>query len=236
MLSKTLGSSRKFAAVGKVAGEFPQLLYALAVTHADDFGRQSGDAFTVKTRVFPSSLRAEDEFEAALVALEQGKLIIRYAADDETVMEILKFEEHQQGLHKRTSSKFPEPPPTLPGGSGNPPGVPSELNLTEPKGTELNGTALDARFDRFWKAYPKKKSKGAALKAWHRIKPSDLVLTQMLEAIGWQQNQPDWVKDGGKYIPHPMTWLNAKGWEDEPFHAPQVSAKTVQKMQGIYGD
>ena len=25
----------------------------------------------------------------------------------------------------------------------------------------------------------------------------------------------DWLEDDGKYIPHPATWLNAKGWEDE---------------------
>lgn len=236
MLSKTLGSSRKFATTGKHAGEFPQLLYALALPHADDFGRQSGDAFTVKNRVFPSSPRTEDEFEAALVALEQAKLIIRYASGDETVMEIVKFDDHQQGLHKRTKSEFPDPPPTLPGNSGNAPEIPSELNLTEPNGTELNGTALDARFDVFWQAYPKKKSKGAALKVWHRIKPNTHVLERMRAALGWQGQQPDWVKDGGKFIPHPATWLNAKGWEDEPFHAPSVSAKTVQKMQGIYGD
>jgi len=24
----------------------------------------------------------------------------------------------------------------------------------------------------------------------------------------------DWRKDSGQFIPHPATWLNAKGWED----------------------
>ncbi|MNY63023.1 hypothetical protein D3C86_1999290 [compost metagenome] len=25
----------------------------------------------------------------------------------------------------------------------------------------------------------------------------------------------DWLKDGGKYVPMPTTWLNGRRWEDE---------------------
>jgi hypothetical protein len=118
MLSKKLSTSRKFADVGRVAGEFPQLLYPLLVAHCDDFGRQPGDAFTVKHEVFPTSPRAEIEFESALVALEVGDMIQRYHAAGRHVIQVLLFEPHQQGLHKRTESEFPAPPPHVPGGSG----------------------------------------------------------------------------------------------------------------------
>ena len=30
-----------------------------------------------------------------------------------------------------------------------------------------------------------------------------------------EQIKKEWKKDGGKYIPHPATWLRARGWEDE---------------------
>jgi hypothetical protein len=135
MLSKSLGASRKFARCGAAAGEFPQLLFSLLVPHADDFGRMTSDAFTVKHAVFPTSPRSEDEFEAGLVALERAKLIVRYPHNDAQVLQIVKFEEHQRGLSKRTKSDFPAPPGEIPEIPHYSVEVPAELN-----GTELNGT------------------------------------------------------------------------------------------------
>lgn len=69
-------------------------------------------------------------------------------------------------------------------------------------------------FDTFWKSYPKKKSKGNALKAFQKaIKLTTIEV--ILESIKKLSQSDDWLKDGGKYIPHPSTWLNAQGWEDE---------------------
>lgn len=133
MLSKTLGTSRKFATTGKQAGEFPQLLFSLMVPHTDDFGRMPGDAFTIKNRVFPTSPRSEDEFDAALVALERTDLIVRYDVRGAQVIQIVKFDEHQQGLHKRTKSEFPAPPSEQSGTSGKVREIPSELKRTESK-------------------------------------------------------------------------------------------------------
>ena len=111
MISKTLGSSRRFADLGRDAnlGEFAQALYTLCVCHADDFGNGPGDAFTVKHRIFPTSPRTEPEFAAALELMAQVGLITLYDADDTRVMVITQFDVHQQGLHKRTKSKFPCP-------------------------------------------------------------------------------------------------------------------------------
>jgi len=72
-----------------------------------------------------------------------------------------------------------------------------------------------AHFDLFWKAYPKKKSKGQAEKAWSKIKPDQTLLQTILKAIDQNKQSAQWQKDNGQYIPHPATWLNAKGWEDE---------------------
>lgn len=135
MLSKSLGASRKFARCGTAAGEFPQLLFTLLVPHADDFGRMTSDAFTVKLAVFPSSARSEDEFEAALVALEHAKLIVRYPHAGGQVLQIVKFDEHQRGLHKRTKSDFPAPPAEIPHGAAE---VPAQEKRREPKRTQPN--------------------------------------------------------------------------------------------------
>jgi len=75
--------------------------------------------------------------------------------------------------------------------------------------------ALRERFDLFYASYPKKKSRGQAEKAFSRINPDEQLLRTILSAIERAKKSEDWTKENGRYIPHPATWLNAKGWEDE---------------------
>lgn len=70
----------------------------------------------------------------------------------------------------------------------------------------------DKSFDTFWTTYPKKVGKGAAEKAWQKLKPP---LAVVLEAIEAHKQTEQWSKDNGQYIPHPATWLNQRRWEDE---------------------
>lgn len=111
MISKSLGHSRKFAAVRVAAGklgEFTQILYVLLVANADSLGRQSGDPFTVKHAVLPTSKRGESEFAEALRALAADELIRWYEADGTQVIEVVSFTKHQD-LHKEAKkSTFPE--------------------------------------------------------------------------------------------------------------------------------
>lgn len=81
---------------------------------------------------------------------------------------------------------------------------------------EPRATRLDA-FESWWSAYPKKTGKGAALKAWKKINPGGEMFAKMIGALDWQRSQPQWLKDGGVYIPNPATYLNQSRWEDEPF-------------------
>jgi hypothetical protein len=83
----------------------------------------------------------------------------------------------------------------------------------------------DAEFDQFWAAYPKKKAKGDAEKAWRQMHPP---LQGVQEALQRARTDPEWVKEGGQYIPHPATWLRAKGWLDEPTPVTRVSGLMAQ--------
>jgi len=69
-------------------------------------------------------------------------------------------------------------------------------------------------FDDFWTAYPRKKSKGSAAKAW-KVKGCGKITERIMAALSAAKASPDWTKDGGKWIPYPATWLNAEGWNDE---------------------
>ncbi len=136
LVSRTLGSSRKFAALQKEAGklgEFCQGLYPLIVANTDDFGRMAGDAFTVKHAVFPTSPRREAEFQAALVAMHNAQLIHLYADESgQAIIQVRQFEAHQPGLSKRTKSRFSEPPGTFTEIRE----LPKQLNGIEEKRTE----------------------------------------------------------------------------------------------------
>lgn len=77
-----------------------------------------------------------------------------------------------------------------------------------------------ATFARFWQAYPRKVAKPAALKAWEKLKPDDLLAERICRAVGAQAATDQWRKDGGAFIPHPATWLNGRRWEDEIAPAP----------------
>lgn len=81
-----------------------------------------------------------------------------------------------------------------------------------------NATALASatadRFERFWKAYPRKVAKGAAQAIWRRLDPSEDLTATMLRAVARQSQSDQWQNP--KFIPHPTTWLNQGRWQDEP--------------------
>ena len=70
-------------------------------------------------------------------------------------------------------------------------------------------------FEEFWTAYPKKKAKEAAKKAWVKLKPDETLGKTIITAVLKSANTSDWKKENGKYIPYPATYLNGKRWEDE---------------------
>lgn len=88
------------------------------------------------------------------------------------------------------------------------------------------------RFERFWRTYPKRKGKDAAWRAWQKRNPDEALTDEMIAALHQQMRDPDWIKDSGKYIPHPSTWLNQARWHDEPVALPQVSETTLRVVKG----
>jgi hypothetical protein len=227
MFAKTLSTSRRYGRLHEVAGkraEFCQALYPLLVAHADDFGRLPGDVFTVKHAVVPTSPRKEHDITAALAALHLVGLIHWYEVGDAKCIQIENFEEHQQGLHKRSKSRFPEPQ----GNSGKVREIPSEQNRTEEKGTEENTLiALNERFERFWSEYPRKVGKDAARRVWLHRAPADDLTDLIIAKVREHRASAQWLKDGGQFIPHPRTWLHGKRWEDETTPALSRAAMPV---------
>ena len=82
-------------------------------------------------------------------------------------------------------------------------------------GDEQNPDIPTVTFEMFYSAYPKKRAREDALKAWGQghIQPDDL--KKLLPAIAAQKKTEDWRKDKGKYIPLPASWIRGKRWNDE---------------------
>lgn len=81
------------------------------------------------------------------------------------------------------------------------------------KNTTVAHAPDDGDFEYFWKAYPKRVGKAKALAAWKRAKrPALESVLSRLDAI---KASDQWRKDGGQFIPHPATWINRGGWDDE---------------------
>lgn len=69
-------------------------------------------------------------------------------------------------------------------------------------------------FEIFWSAYPRKKNKETAKKAFEKaIKKTDL--ETILRGIEAQKKSRQWQEADGQFVPYPATWLNAGAWDDE---------------------
>ncbi len=89
--------------------------------------------------------------------------------------------------------------------------------------SSLTATAA-SMFDEFWKIYPRRVGKQAALKAFTKeaktTDPADIIAGA--QRLADDPNLPDKA-----FIPHPATWLTRAGWLDEPY--PQRETKPADK-------
>ena len=85
---------------------------------------------------------------------------------------------------------------------------------TADRKTPSRVSVVNDTFETFWKAYPRKVGKPNALKAWKSKKLNESIDIILASLERWKASR-DWTKDGGQFIPHPATWLNREGWNDE---------------------
>lgn len=105
-------------------------------------------------------------------------------------------------------------------------------DIEEDKEEELEKDKEDIYpFDEFWTAYPKKKAKEAARKAWNKLKPNETLGKEIIQAVMESAKTKDWLKENGKFIPYPATYLNGKRWEDERNDANGQDTGNPRKVQ-----
>ncbi|MFW2396576.1 replication protein [Burkholderia pseudomallei] len=98
----------------------------------------------------------------------------------------------------------------------------------------LTGVQVE-RFATFYAAYPKKRNRADAEKAFTKLNPDDSLLAVLLEAVEVAKRcRDDWRKENGKFIPYPASWLNGRMWEDEPDQVAYTAAE--QAVMEAYND
>ena len=95
-----------------------------------------------------------------------------------------------------------------------------------------DNTNVDPDFELFWQAYPKKKSKQDAVRAWVKNKKYMPDMQVLLTSLNIQSESKDWIKDDGEYIPFPATWLNKHRWDDVDTKAQQQNQRP-EWMKGL---
>lgn len=135
-----------------------------------------------------------------------------------------------RALHPSTAMLPPSTamlPPTH--GGATPPSM-----VVLPKDNKLSNTNKNTNmakeskknFDLFWNAYPRKKKKKDAEKAFNKSTSLPPIEEHIKIIEAWKVTD-QWTKDNGTYIPYPTTWLNGELWNDE------LPSKQINKYEGI---
>ncbi len=85
-------------------------------------------------------------------------------------------------------------------------------------------------FEFWWQSFPRRQNKVKAREAWRLLDPDEELQAVILEATARQSKWEQWTREGGKFIPHPTTWLRGRRWEDEEAQAEDRQAGTLDWM------
>lgn len=182
-----------------------ECFYRRLMSVADDYGRYDARPSILRASLYPLKLDRVSERDIAtwLGACQKVGLVTVYTVDGKDFIEITKFDQRLRAKN----SKYPHPP------SSDSTCQQMSSNATEVNTEEKLYTLTS--FAEFWLAYPRKKSKGQAEKSWKKLDPDECLRLEIMQGLERAKRSEQWKNDGGKYIPYPATWLNARGWEDE---------------------
>jgi len=170
---------------------------------------KAGDVITGRKHLMDTLSYTEREARRSLELLIDNKMIGMAASSTYNVITILKFEEYQGLVKKRVGNNLAD-----------------NVQLDKPDTT--------VSFDKFWEAWPKHKrrSKMMAKKSWARINPNKELAGKIMKGLEAHKLDEQWTKDGGMFIPMPVTWLNQRRWEDELDECVKMTHVNANELKG----
>jgi hypothetical protein len=169
------------------------------------------------------------------IKLKEGKDAIRGAIQE---LETVGYLERSQG--RENSGQFGEWTwITKDPGAGNPQGPAGKpmagnpmADNPPPKNNNIKNINLknnlppqqaEDGFNKFWDSYPKRVDRLAAKRSFMRVAISAELMDQIIQGAINLARDPNLPPK--QYIPYPATWLNAGGWENEPYPEREISAE-----------
>ena len=146
MIAKSISVSDETNSIS----DFAALLFTWLIPHTDDYGVIPGSPGRIKALVVPRRKQTEAEIEAALEEMRAVGLIYRYSENGQQCIQLVHFDKHQEGLHKRTAPRNPlyraEQDDGASGKLQENPGKScvTQPNVSEPKPTESKSTHLNS--------------------------------------------------------------------------------------------
>lgn len=212
-----------------------RLLFIGLWTLADRAGRLEYRPKRIGAKLFPYE---DSDIEAWVSDLEQRGFIKVYTVEGADFIEIDNFVKHQNPHPKEAFLNLPGPPdgheprkniasPEKEVASNAPSPFPLPLSLGDDPASPCpaSGTKYSEEFERFWADYPNRQKKGRAYTAWKRLSRDDRAKAHA-DVIERKAKHEPWLKDGGRFIPHPSTYINAKSWDDDIVQGGQHEASS----------
>jgi hypothetical protein len=194
--------------------DFEERFWWRLTVNCDDYGRFDARPAVLKSRLFPlADSKTLKDMTKALKSLASVGLIEIYEVDGKSFLQVVKWDKHQRIRAKR--SKFPSPDDArqqVTANDGRCPRNPIQSESNRNPNT-IQGTQACVRdsFALFWEAYPRKEGMAKAEEAFAK---ADTPIETLLEAIDKHKRTPQWMLDGGKFIPHAARWLDERRWLD----------------------
>lgn len=227
---------------------FEEVFFYRLIVNCDDYGRFDARVSILKARLFPLKSVTEKEIVNALRKLVEVGIALVYEVAGRPYVQLVTWAKHQTIRNKR--SKYPSYEDSLktsesnckqmnanvPVIQSNPIQSESESNSISLKTAcaAIDIDTLDPKeaFEIFWKEYPRKVSKEKSRQWFAKNKPNRELLDKILASLKKHKLTRQWQDP--QYIPHPITWLNQKRWEDEVDCEPKT--KTVKPVPDWYSD
>ena len=92
--------------------------------------------------------------------------------------------------------------------------IDNNINNNIPSNPYKGKSEYDEKFEKFWKAYPRKENKKNSYKIFSKLNIDDEILKKILDNIDYNTRYNEqWGNP--RFIPMPSTYLNGRRWEDE---------------------
>ncbi|MEK7424895.1 MAG: hypothetical protein AAB131_13775 [Actinomycetota bacterium] len=227
-----------------------EVFYRRLMSKVDDYGLFDARHNMLRTSLYP--LRVDRVREADIsrwiAACEKAGVIALYEHGGKPYGQMLETR-----WQARSEPKHPLPP----WGKGAPPStavngcaqvitpVPvfgDGVEVVEPPHPPAGGGDVDdepvpnpyAGFDAFWEAWPKHRRKVAPTQCREKWRTQGCaeIADRVLASVAAHKLSDEWVKEGGKFIPAPLVWLNQSRWEAvfdaEPLSVTSDAAEKTQ--------